>query len=109
MHVHSKPRVVTQKRYVRHTRVVRGKTNLLLEKPVTVHVRPVIHREVVVHRTNTVVKDVLLHQVKYIDRYRTVYRSQRVDVYEPGSVRHVIEIRRVRGCGCERDYVYSRD
>jgi hypothetical protein len=108
-YVHARPRVVVHKRYVKRTRYVRGKTKLLQENRVTVHVRPVIHREVVVHRTNTIVKDVLLYRVRHINRYRNVYRSQRVDVYRPGSVRHVLEVRRVRGCGCGRDYVYSRD
>src|SRR5476651_1394662 len=57
------PRVVTHKRVVDRTRVVRGDTRLVQENRVIVHVQPVINREVVVHRTNTIVKDVLIHRV----------------------------------------------
>jgi hypothetical protein len=62
-YVHEAPRVRTHERIVNRTRVVRGKTRLVQENRLIVHVRPVIDREVVVHRTNTIVKDVLQRQI----------------------------------------------
>jgi hypothetical protein len=107
-YVRERTRVVTHRRVVNRTRVVRGQTKLVQENRVTVHVRPVIHREVVVHRTNTIVKNVVLLRVNRINTYRNVHRTEVVNVYEPGSVRQVIEVRNIRGCGCGRDAVSYR-
>ncbi|HEY6028327.1 MAG TPA: hypothetical protein VIV09_15630, partial [Pseudolabrys sp.] len=94
------PRVITRERYVDHTRVVRGNTRLIQENRLVVHVRPVINREVVVHRTNTVVRDVLLHKVNTTNKVREEYRHEVVNRTAPGSVRHVLERREVRGVNC---------
>ena len=94
------PRVVTRERYVDHTRVVRGNTRLIQENRLVVHVRPVINREVVVHRTNTVVKDVVLHKVNTTNKVREEFRREVVNRTAPGSVRHVVERREVRGVNC---------
>jgi hypothetical protein len=93
-------RVVTHQRYVNRTRVVRGRTRLIQENRLIVHVRPVINREVVVHRTNTVVRDVILHRTNTTNKYRNEYHRQVVNRYVPGSVRHVVERREVRGVNC---------
>jgi hypothetical protein len=103
-YVRAPARVIIHKHIVNRTRVVRGRTRLIQENRVIVHVRPVIEREVIVHRTNTVVHDVILHRVNTINRYRNEYHRQVVDRYVPGTVRHVVEVREVRGanynCGC---------
>ena len=100
-HVERAPtQVRTHERVVNHTRVVRGNTRLIQENRLIVHVRPVINREVVVHRTNTVVRDVLLHRVNTTNKYRNEYHTQVVNRYAPGSVRHVLERREVRGVNC---------
>ena len=64
------------------------------------HVRPVINREVVVHRTNTVVRDVVLHKVNTTNKVREEFRREVVNRTAPGSVRHVVERREVRGVNC---------
>ena len=79
-YVHEAPRVRTHERVVNETRVVRGKTRLIQENRLIVHMRPIIDRDVVVHRTNTIVKDLLQHQVNTY-------------VLEPPEVHHV-------NCGC---------
>jgi hypothetical protein len=99
-YVRAPARVVTRERYVDHTRVVRGNTRLIQENRLVVHVRPVINREVVVHRTNTVVRDVLLHKVNTTNKTREEYRHEVVNRTAPGSVRHVLERREVRGVNC---------
>ena len=86
--------------YVNRTRVVRGRTRLIQENRLIVHVRPVINREVVVHRTNTVVRDVILHRTNTTNKCRNEYHRQVVNRYVPGSVRHVVERREVRGVNC---------
>lgn len=96
----STPRVVTRERVVDHTRVVRGNTRLIQENRLVVHVRPVINREVVVHRTNTVVKDVVLHKVNTTNKVREEFRREVVNRTAPGSVRHIVERREVRGVNC---------
>jgi hypothetical protein len=106
-YVRAKPRVVTHRRVVNRTRVVRGQTKLVQENRKIVHVRPVIHREVIVHRTNTIVKDVVLRRVNRINIYREKHYTKVVNVYVPGSVRHVIEVRDIRGCGCTSRGVLS--
>jgi hypothetical protein len=78
--VHESPRVRIHKRVVNQTKVVRGKTRLVQENRLIVHVRPMIDREVVLHRTNTIVKDVLQYRVNTY-------------VIEPPEVRSV-------NCGC---------
>jgi hypothetical protein len=93
-------RVVTHERVVNHTRVVRGNTRLIQENRLIVHVRPVVNREVVVHRTNTIVRDVLLHRVNTTNKYRNEFHTQVVNRVVPGSVRHVLERREVRGVNC---------
>ncbi len=93
-------RVVTHRQVVNRTRVVRGNTRLIQENRLVVHVRPVINRNVVVHRTNTVVRDVILHRVNTTNKWRNEYHSQTVNRYVPGSVRHVVERREVRGVNC---------
>jgi hypothetical protein len=109
-YVRAPARVVTRHHVVNRTRVVRGKTKLVQENRVTVHVRPVIHREVVVHRINTIVKDVVLHRVNRINKYRNEHYTRVVNVYVPGSVRHVTAYYNVRGCGCGgRGVVSYRD
>ena len=60
--VRGAPVVRTNKRYVDHTRVVKGDTRMIQKNRLVVHVRPVINKEVVVHRQHTVVKDVVLHR-----------------------------------------------
>ena len=80
--------------------MVRGNTRLIQENRLVVHVRPVINREVVVHRTNTVVRDVLLHKVNTTNKVREEYRHEVVNRTAPGSVRHVLERREVRGVNC---------
>jgi hypothetical protein len=97
-------RVQTHERVVNHTRVVRGNTRLIQENRLVVHVRPVINREVVVHRTNTVVRDVILHRVNTTNKFRNEYHTQVVNRYAPGSVRHVVERREVRGVNCNCGY-----
>jgi hypothetical protein len=97
-------RVVTHERVVNQTRVVRGNTRLIQENRLIVHVRPVINREVVVHRTNTVVRDVILHRVNTTNKYREEYHTQVVNRYAPGTVRHVVERREVRGVNCNCGY-----
>ncbi len=106
-YVRTRKRVITHRRVVNRTRVVRGQTKLVQENRKIVHVRPVIHRNVIVHRTNTIVKDVVLHRVKRINVYREKHYTKTVNVYVPGSVRHVIEVRNIRGCGCSRRGVVS--
>jgi hypothetical protein len=106
-YVRAPARVVTHHRVVNRTRVVHGKTKLVQENRVTVHVRPVIHREVVVHRTNTIVKDVVLHRVHRINKYREQHYAEVVNVYVPGSVRHVTAYHDVRDCGCGHRGVVS--
>ncbi len=99
--VRGAPVVRTHRRVVNHTRVVRGRTKLIQENRLVVHVRPVIDKEVVVHRTNTVVRDVVLHRTNTTNKYRTEYGGRRViHVQGGGSVRHVTEYRRVRGVNC---------
>ena len=93
-------RVRTHRRVVNHTRVVRGRTKLIQENRLIVHVRPVINREVVVHRTNTVVRDVILHRTNTTNKWRNEYHRQVVNRYVPGTVRHVVERREVRGVNC---------
>jgi hypothetical protein len=105
-YVRAPPRVVTRERVVNHTRVVRGRTRLIQENRVIVHVQPVINREVVVHRTNTVVRDVVLRRVRTINAYRVEPYTEVVDVDEPGWVRHETEYYDVRGCG--RGHGYNR-
>jgi hypothetical protein len=113
-HVERAPaRVVTHQRVVNRTRVVRGKTRLIQENHLVVHVRPVINREVVVHRTNTVVRDVVLHRRNTVNKWRNEYHRQVVNRYVPGTVRHVVERREVRGincnCGNEGDRYSGRE
>ena len=98
--VRAAPRVVTRERVVDHTRVVRGKTRLIQENRLVVHVRPVINREVVVHRTNTIVKDLVLRKVNTTNRVQEVHRREVVQRQVQGSVRHVTEVRQVRGVDC---------
>ncbi len=98
-YVRETPRVVTYKRVVNRTRVVRGKTRLLQENRVIVHVRPVIKRLVIVHRTNTIVKDVVLRRVRTTHRLRKEYFHEVVHRYARGWVRHVT-VRRDAGCNC---------
>ncbi len=93
-------RVQTHERVVNHTRVVRGNTRLIQENRLIVHVRPVINREVVVHRTNTIVRDVELHRVNTTNKFREEHVTQVVNRTAPGSVRHVLERREVRGVNC---------
>jgi len=98
--VRGAPVVRTHRRYVDHTRVVKGRTKLIQENRLIVHVRPVINREVVVHRQHTVVKNVVLRRTNTTNKYRNEYRRQVVNRYTPGSVRHVTEYRNVRGVNC---------
>jgi len=104
------PRVVTHRRVVNEYRVVPGRTRLIQDNRVIVHVRPVINREVIVHRTHTIVRDVVLHRVNTINRYRKVYYNQVVDVDGGATVQHVTEYRNVPGvncyCGHERSGYY---
>lgn len=99
-YVREAPVVRTYERYVDHTQVVRGQTRLVQENRVIVHVRPVINREIVVHRTNTIVKDLLLHRVNVINRLHDEYHHEVVNRYAQGWVRHVLERREARPCGC---------
>ncbi len=101
-YVRGAPVVRTYRRVVNHTRVVRGRTRLIQENRLIVHVRPIIDREVIVHRTNTIVRDVVLHRTNTINRWRNVYRREVVNVQGGGTVRHVTVYRNVRGvnCGC---------
>jgi hypothetical protein len=99
-YVRAPARVVTRAHVVNHTRVVRGRTRVIQENRVLVHVQPVINREVVVHRTNTVVRDVVLHRVRTFDAYRVEPYTEVVNVYEPGWVRHETEFYDVRGGDC---------
>lgn len=92
-------RVITHQRVVHHTRVVRGKTRLIQENRLIVHVRPIITREVIVHRTNTIVKDVVLRKVNTINMVQEEHRHEVVNRYMRGSVHHVTETRYVRGNG----------
>ncbi len=62
--------------------------------------KPIIDREVVVHRTNTIVRDTVLHRAHPVYREQREYRHEVVNRYEPGWVRHVVERREVRDCGC---------
>jgi len=98
--VRAPARVQTHERVVNHTRVVRGNTRLIQENRLIVHVRPVINREVVVHRTNTIVRDVELHRVNTTNKFREEHVTQVVNRTAPGSVRHVLERREVRGVNC---------
>ena len=102
--VRGAPVVRTHRRVVTHQRVVRGKTRLIQENRLVVHVRPVINREVVVHRTNTIVRDVVLHRVNRTNKYRNEYHRQVVNVRGGGTVRHVTVHRRVRGVDCNCGY-----
>lgn len=108
-YVRGTPRVVTHERFVDHTRVVPGRTRLIQENRVTVHVRPVINREVVVHRTHTIVRNVVLHRVNRVNRYRNEYYNQVVDVDGGNTVREVTVHRNVRGgsCGCGYEHGYG--
>ena len=104
-YVRAAPRVITHRRIVTRQRVVRGKTRLIQENRLIVHVRPVINRTVVVHRTNTIVRDVVLHRTNTINRYRNEYRRQVVNVRGGGgTVRHVTVYRNVRGVNCNCGY-----
>jgi hypothetical protein len=102
--VRGAPVVRTHRRYVDHTRVVKGDTKLIQENRLIVHVRPVINKEVVVHRQHTVVKDVVLHRTNTTNKYRNEYHRRVVNRYVPGSTRRVVEHRRVRGVDCNCDY-----
>jgi hypothetical protein len=108
-YIRGAPRVITHERFVDHTRVVPGRTRLIQENRVTVHVRPVINREVVVHRTHTIVRNVVLHRVNRINRYRNEYYNQVVDVNGGNTVREVTVYRNVRGgnCGCGYQHGYG--
>ena len=99
-YVRGAPVVRTHRRVVNHTRVVRGRTKLIQENRLIVHVRPVINREVVVHRTNTVVRDVVLHRTNTTNKYRNEYHNRVVNVRGGGTVRHVTVYRNVRGVNC---------
>ena len=99
-YVRAPARVITRRHFVTRTQVVRGRTRLVQENRYIVHVRPVINREVVVHRTNTIVRDVVLHRVNTINTWQNEYRTQVINLYEPGWVRHVVEQREVAPCGC---------
>lgn len=101
--VRGAPIVRTYRRVVNRTRVVRGKTKLIQENRLIVHVRPIINREVVVHRTNTVIRDVVLRRTNTTRKYRNEYRRQVVNVRAPGTVRRVTVYRRVRGVDCNCD------
>ncbi len=79
-YVRGAPVVRTHQRVVNHTRVVRGRTRLIQENRLIVHVRPVINREVVVHRTNTVVRDVVLHRTNTTNKFRNEYHNRVVNV-----------------------------
>jgi hypothetical protein len=103
-YVRGAPIVRTHRRIVNRTRVVRGRTRLIQENRLIVHVRPVINREVVVHRTNTVVRDVVLHRTNTVNRWRNVYSRQVVNVRGGGTVRHVTVYRNVRGVNCNCGY-----
>ena len=98
-------RVVHRTRYVDHTRVVRGKTKLIQENRLIVHVRPVINREVIVHRQNTIVRNITLHRVNPIYKLHKEYRHETVHRYVRGWVHVVNEYHDVRGgnCNCGRD------
>ena len=96
--------VVTHRRIVSRTRVVRGRTRLIQHNRLIVHVRPVINRVVVVHRTNTVVRDVILHRTNTVNVWRSEYHRQVINRYVPGYVRHVVEYREVRGVNCNCGY-----
>ena len=98
------PRVITHERVVNRTRVVRGNTRLIQENRLIVHVRPVINREVVVHRTNTIVRDVILHRVNTTNRVQEERHVEVVNRTAPGSVRHIVERREVRGVNCNCGY-----
>jgi hypothetical protein len=101
------PRVVTYHRVVSRTQVVRGRTKLIQENRLIVHVRPVIHREVVIHRTNTIVRDVVLHKVNTTNKIRDVYRHEVVNRYAGGWVHHVTEYHNVRGVNCNCGYRHA--
>jgi hypothetical protein len=103
-YVRAPTRVVTHHRVVNRTRVVRGSTRLIQENRLIVHVRPVINREVIVHRTNTVVRDLILHRVNTTNKYVNEFHTQVVNRYVPGEVRHVVEVREVRGTNCNCGY-----
>jgi hypothetical protein len=85
--VREAPRVITHKRVIDRTRVVRGDTKLIQENRIYLHVRPVINREVIVHRTNTLVRDVYLHRVNPIHRLRVEHHHQVVNRYVEGWTR----------------------
>jgi hypothetical protein len=98
--VRTAPQVNTRTRYVDHTRVVTGKTNLVQENRLIVNIKPVINREVVVHRQNTVVRNITLHKVNTTNRVQVENRSETVNRYAQGSTRYVNERREVRGVNC---------
>ena len=72
------PRVVTRKQSST-TPASCGRTRLIQENRVIVHVRPVINREVVVHRTNTIVKDVFAASGQHHQRVRNEYFHETVN------------------------------
>lgn len=106
--VRAPARVVLHQRYVDHTRIVRGRTKLIQENRLVVHVRPVINREVVVHRTNTIVKDLVLRKVNTTNKVREEFHHEVVNQQIGGSVRHVTEYRNVRGVNCNCGFSSSR-
>ncbi len=108
-YVRAAPEFIVHKRYVDHTRVVRGRTRVVQENQFIVHVRPVINREVVVHRTHTIVKDVVLHRTRTINTVRNRYYNEVVNVDGGGTVRHVTEYRDVGNCGYGYRYRTSYD
>jgi len=105
--VREAPRVITHKRVIDRTRVVRGDTKLIQENRIYLHVRPVINRELIVHRTNTLVRDVYLHRVNPIHRLHVEHHHHVVNRYVEGWTRHVRESHEVRGCGCGEHVSYD--
>lgn len=107
-YVRAAPRVVTHERLVSHTRVVPGRTRLVQENRVTVHVRPVIDREVIVHRTHTIVRNVVLHRVNRINRFRNEYYHQVINVNGGNTVREVTVHRNLRAANRYRGHERPR-
>lgn len=101
--------VNTRVRYQDHTKVVK-RTKLVQENRLVVHVKPVVNREIVVHRQNTVVRNITLRKVNTTNKVRVEHRNEVVNRYVAGSVRHVNEVRNVRGvdCNCPDDGQYRR-
>ena len=96
--VREAPVVITHKKIVEDTRIVRrgkvvGRTRVIL------HVQPVIQRLEIVHRTNTIIEDAPPPGAHAVHRLRREYFYETVHRRVPGTVQYAAHSRD-EGCPC---------